>query len=200
MSKNFVITIGREYGSGGHEIAEKLAQKLNIPCYDKNMLKIIAEERHMNAETLLSKDEKPLNPFADPYNAYGIGTSYQAVFQMQSSFIQEKAKEEPCIIVGRCSDYILRDLENAFHFFIYAPVNSRIERIMKVENIAEDLAALRIIKKIDKQRKMYYQFYTDRKWSGTEGKDLMINSSVLEIDECVNLIEDYLKLRGCKLS
>lgn len=188
MKENIIITIGREYGSGGHEVAEKLSAKLGIPYYDKNIVKEVADANGYDLSSAEAEDEKPMNPFLEPYTPYGLESFNVKLFTLTEQFMEQKAKEGSCIFVGRCSDYIFRDYENAYHFYIYATIPDRIQRIMRVENIAEDFAALNIIKKIDKKRKNYYQFYTDRKWGQVAGKDMMLNSGTLGVDGCVDAI------------
>lgn len=198
LAKKINITIGREYGSGGHAIAEKLGEKLNIPVYDKNILSLASEKSGVVETQLENEDERLSNPFFEPYVPYGIdtGSLSERLFVTQSKIIREKAGSESCIFVGRCSDDVLREWDDCIHIYIYAPRIDRIKRIMEVEDISDSLAAEKILRKIDKQRRSYYQFYTDRKWGSTEGKDLMINSSTLGIDGCVNLILSYLYEKG----
>lgn len=198
LTKKLVLTVGREYGSGGRVIAETVGKELGIPVYDKNMLAMVAKKSGMNTDVLESEDERLANPFFEPYIPYGIdtGSMSERLFTMQANIIRQKAAEDSCIFVGRCSDDILRDCEDCFHIYVYAPRIDRIKRIMEVEDIADSLAAEKILKKIDKQRKSYYQFYSDRKWGSTEGKDLMINSSTTGIEGAASLILSFLSIKG----
>lgn len=198
LKKKVVLTVGREYGSGGRVIAEAVGSALNIPVYDKNMLITISKEKGMDVNQLESEDERLTNPFFEPYIPYGLDTGSigEQLFNSQSALIREKAATESCIFVGRCSDDVLRNETDCFHIYIYAPRIERIKRIMSVEDISDSLAAEKILKKIDKQRKSYYQFYTDRKWGSTEGKDLMINSTTTGIEGAANLILAFLHTKG----
>jgi len=197
MSKKFVVTIGREFGSGGNEIGKKLAEKLGIGFYDRNMLNLVAEESGIKEQFLEKEDEKASNPFDEPYIPYGIdtGSLSERLFKMQAKLIKEKSEEESCVIVGRCSDYILRNVEHACHVFVYADLGDRIARVMETQHTNED-EAYKILKKQDKIRRAYYQYYTDHKWGTQEGKDIMINKSSTGVDGAVNLIIQFLKNKG----
>ncbi|MDO4805222.1 MAG: cytidylate kinase-like family protein [Lachnospiraceae bacterium] len=198
LSKNFHVTIGREYGSGGKAIAEALGEDLGIKVFDKNIIQMISEQHNIDPDVLEATDEHISNPFFDPYISYGIDTASRSsrLFALQSRIIRDAANEGPAIFVGRCADDILWEFPDVVNIFIYAPKADRVKRIMKKENITEDLAAEKIIRRMDKARRTYYQFYTDKKWGTPEGMDLMINSSALGIEGTVGLIEDFLILKG----
>ena len=180
LKKKVLVTIGREYGSGGKKIAEALGKDLGIPVYDKNLLKIIAEKHDIDADLLENDDENLSNPFFEPYFTYGIDTASRSsrLFSLQSRIIREKADKESAV------------------FVIYAPKDVRIKRIMRTEDIADSLAAEKILKRVDKSRKSYYQFYTDRKWGTTDGHDLIINSACLGLKGTLEFIEDFLVRLG----
>ncbi|SHJ49963.1 cytidylate kinase-like family protein [Hespellia stercorisuis] len=192
-NKKIVITIGREYGSGGHAIAELIAKQLDIPLYDRNILALASSETGIEENELLDGDERVINPFFEPYfaNRYDFNTVSDKLYLTQAKIIREKASEGSCIFVGRCSDYVLADTEDCYHFFIWAPKAARIARIMKEEDIKSEAAAEKILKMIDRQRKSYYQLYTDRKWGSYIGKDMVINSSTLGIAGTAQLIIDF---------
>lgn len=198
LKKRLILTIGREYGSGGRAVAEKLGEALSLPVYDKNMLTIAAKESGIDETILASEDERLVNPLFEPYVPFGVdnGSMGEKLFDIQRRIIKEKAEHSSCIFVGRCSDQILEGYDDTFHFYIYAPKIQRIKRIMEVEQIQERAAAEKILKKVDKQRKSYYQFFTDQKWGSTEGKDMMLNSGTLGVDGVVQVILDFLKMRG----
>ena len=198
MNERVVITIGREYGSGGREIGEKLSEKLGIGFYDRNILELAAKESGISPENLENEEEKAANPLWEPYVPYGIsaGNLSEKLFDLESKIILEKAKEESCVIVGRCSDVILRDFENAVHVFIYSDMEDKIERVMKRDSKMERQHAIKTIKKYDKIRRTYYQYYTEYLWGSKEGQDLLINSGKTGIDGAVELICSYLKIRG----
>ena len=198
LKKKVLVTIGREYGSGGKKIAEALGKDLGIPVYDKNLLKIIAEKHDIDADLLENDDENLSNPFFEPYFTYGIDTASRSsrLFSLQSRIIREKADKESAIFVGRCADDVLSDYDDVVSIFIYAPKDVRIKRIMRTEDIADSLAAEKILKRVDKARRSYYQFYTDRKWGTTDGHDLIINSACLGLKGTLEFIEDFLVRLG----
>ena len=198
LLKKVIITIGREYGSGGKAIAEALAKDLGIKLYDKNLIELIAERHNIDPDVLEATDERISNPFFDPYISYGIDTASRSsrLFALQSNIIREAANEDSAIFVGRCANDILWEYPDVIRIFIYAPKLDRIQRIMVKEGIAEDLAAEKIVRRMDKARRSYYQFYTDKKWGSSEGMDLLINSSVLGIEGTAVLIEDFLVRKG----
>ena len=187
---NVVITISREYGSGGRQIGEQLAKELGFAFYDKDLLKIVAEKSGIDEEVIRKADEEAANPlFATYYPPHlDPGSFNDKVFKMQADLIREKAATENCVIVGRCGNYILEDAENAVHVFIYADEEAKITRTMERHQIGRDEAEKRI-KKMDKQRRTYYQYYTEWKWARTEGFDIMLNSSALGVDATVAAIK-----------
>ena len=192
---NMVITIGREYGSGGREIGEKLAKALGFTFYDKELLKIIAEESGIQEKVLQKADEAASNPLFAPYYPPSIdpGSLNDRVFKMQADLIKSKADAENCVIVGRCANYVLEDRENVVRVFIYADMEKRINRIMSRHGLADRDVAVKLIKKTDKQRRSYYQFYTEMKWGRTEGQDLLIDSGLLGIDGTVELLKSVVE-------
>ena len=187
---NMVITISREYGSGGRQIGEQLAKELGFAFYDKDLLKIVAEKSGIDEEVIRKADEEAVNPlFATYYPPHlDPGSFNDKVFKMQADLIREKAATENCVIVGRCGNYILEEAENAVHVFIYADEEAKIARTMERHQIGLDEAEKRM-KKIDKQRRTYYQYYTEWKWARTEGFDIMLNSSALGVDATVAAIK-----------
>ena len=188
---NMIITIGREYGSGGREIGEKLAKELGFSFYDKDLLKIVAEKSGIQEQILQKADETASNPLFAPYYPPSIdpGSLNDRVFKMQADLIKEKAATENCVIVGRCANYVLEDHDNVVRVFIYADIEKRINRVMSRHGIVDRDVAVKLIKKIDKQRRAYYQFYSEMKWGRIEGQDLMINSGLLGIDGTVAMLK-----------
>lgn len=190
-----IITIGRQFGSGGREIGEKLAQKLNYTFYDKNLIILAAEKGGMSHETLGAADEKAANPWLYAAMTQTGQTSINmnistndTLFALQSQIIKDIAKTENAVIVGRCSDYILRNEEvELLNVFIYAPTEARVKRIMERMEVTEQ-QALQLIKKNDKQRKCYYDFYTDKKWASHSSYDLNIDSNRFGVDKAVEII------------
>ncbi len=198
LTQKVLITIGREYGSGGRMIAEALGKDLDIPVFDKNMITMIAEKHGFEEADLESDDERLSNPFFEPYIAYGVDTASRSsrLYAMQAQIIREEANKGSAIFVGRCADDVLQNYPCLVNIFIYAPRLDRIKRIMVVEGISDNLAADKIVRRIDKTRRAYYQFYTDQKWGSPENKDLMLNSSALGLEGSVAFIEDFLERLG----
>ena len=201
VMKNTIICIGRQYGSGGREIAEKLAQKLGVVCYDKLLLKKAAEDIGLPIETVEGADEKPIeigamisgNVFADTAS---ISTAFyserQVVYEAQKMAINDVAKKGNCVIVGRCASSILKNADvNLISVFVYAEKEDKVNRIARRNNIDKDEAKKKM-QKIDKMRRKYFDFYSDTPWGEPESYDLMISSSKYGIDGTVKIIESAL--------
>ncbi len=202
MSKKFVVAISRQYGSGGHEIGRKLAKKLDISFYDKELLTKIAKDSGMSEDLINYYDEMPSKSFlfSLAMDAYPMSFTEmpinQKVYQAQVDTIRKIANTESCVIIGRCADTILSDYENLVTVFIHAGMDAKIARVMERDELPKDKAKDRIIK-IDKKRASFYNYYSlDKKWGEADSHDLTIDSSKLGIDETVVMIYDYLKLRG----
>ena len=198
LKKKVLITIGREYGSGGRVTGETLAKDLNIPVFDKNMIGIIAKKHGFDETTLSNEDEKLTNPFFEPYPSYGIesGSLAERLFVMQSQIIKSEADKGAAVFIGRCANNVLKKYSDVVNVFLYAPLEDRIRRIMQTEGFTEEDAAEKAIRRIDKKRRSYYQFYTDNRWGTTDGMDLLIDSSTIGIENCAALIEAYLNIKG----
>lgn len=200
---NTIITIGRQFGSAGREIGEKLAENYGIKCYDKELLTRAAKESGFCEEMLINHDERPTNSFLynlvmDTYS-FGFNSSSfvdmpisHKVFMAQFDTIKKIADEGPCVIVGRCADYALQDYDNLIKLFIHGDEDTKVKRIMEKYNLSAEKAREMIIKK-DKQRQSYYNYYTTKKWGNVNSYDLSINSSLLGIDGTVNLIIQYIE-------
>lgn len=195
MGNNYIITIGREYGSGGFEIGKKLAEKLGIGFYDKNLIDETVKKSGIHADMVHKVDEKPASPFINPFinPVYENGTINDRVFWAQSDVIRDLAERESCVIIGRCADYVLREKDNVLRIFIQAPLKDRVARISEKYLIELPEEARKEVIKTDKQRRAYYEFYTDDKWGGRKNKDLVINSSVLGIDGTVDYIKEFVE-------
>ena len=198
---NSAITIGREFGSGGREIAKKLAEKFDIRFYDRELLTRAAKDSGLCEEVLQNHDEVPTSSFL--YNlvmdTYSFGYNSSAyvdmpvshrVFLAQFETIKKIAEEGPCVIVGRCADYALADRDNLISIFIAGKTDFKVSRVMEKYSLTEAKAKDMIMKK-DKQRKSYYDYYSSKKWGHVDTYDLSINSSVLGIDGTVELISQY---------
>lgn len=199
---NTIITIGRQFGSGGKEIGEKLAKEFGIPCYDKELLSRAAKESGFCEELIQTHDERPTNSFlynlvmdtySFGYNAAGMIDMpiSQKVFLAQFDAIKKIADEGPCVIVGRCADYALADYDNSLSIFVHADMPAKLKRIMTKYNLPENKAKDMIQKK-DRQRQSYYNYYSSKKWGASESYDLSVNSSVLGVDGTVNLIKQFI--------
>lgn len=195
---NTIITIGRQFGSAGREIGQKVAAYFDIPCYDKELLSRAAKESGYCEEMIETHDERPTNSFL--YNlvmdTYSFGYNASSfmdmpishkIFLAQFDTIKKMASEGPCVMVGRCADYALSDYENCINLFIYGNEDKKVKRIMEKYNLTESKAKDMIIKK-DKQRQSYYNYYSSKKWGRADSYDLCINSSLLGIDGTVKLI------------
>lgn len=204
MDERTVITIGREFGSGGHEIGTKLAQRLGVKCYDKELLAIAAKESGLCEDLFESQDEKPTNSFLyslvmDTYSL-GYTNSYvnmpinHKVFLAQFDAIKKLAEKESCVIVGRCADYSLEDDPFAVSVFIKADLDKRIERIKKTFELPENKAA-DLIQKTDKKRASYYNYYSSKKWGEAKSYDLCLDSGELGIEGAIDLIIKYVELK-----
>ena len=201
MKSNYVITIGRQYGSAGKEIGFKLAEKLGIKCYDDELLKEAAKESGLCEEIFEKHDEKPTQSFIyslvmDTYSLGYNNTGFvdmplsQKVFLAQFDAIKKIAEREACIMVGRCADYALEDHKNVLSVFITSDMEARIKRIKERNDIKKDADAKDVIIKTDKRRASYYNYYTSKKWGDSKSYDLTINSNVFGVDGTVDILFD----------
>ena len=191
-----IITITRQYGSGGREIGEQLAKALGIEVFDNKLLDIAAESSGIHRNHFEENDERRTNSFL-----YLLSTTYgqggvpfdDTLFFAQHNTIRKIASEQPCVIMGRCADYALRDFTGVLNLFITAPFETRVKRAVEVYGI-EQKHAENYVKRIDKQRISYYNYYTDKRWGQPQNYQLCIDSSVLGIEGSVKLIEDFVKM------
>lgn len=192
MGKQIIISIGREFGSGGHEIAERLAKHYDIPLYDKEIFDHVAEQGTINADVAKYFDEKPVNPVFYPVTMDG---SYlpleQTVANHIFNFIRTKGEKESFVIVGRCAEYILRDNPNMVRVFVLGDKEIKQKRVMEKLGLDEK-AAYNRMKKEDKMRKTYHNFYSDGKWGDSRNYDVCVNSSTLGIDKTVESLIAYI--------
>ena len=204
MDDRTVITIGREFGSGGHEIGSKLAERLGIKCYDKELLELAAKQSGLCGGLIASLDEAPTNSFLyslvmDTYSL-GYTSSYvdmpinHKVFLAQFDAIKKLAERESCIIVGRCADYALEDNPFAISVWIKASMENRIKRIKRLYEL-NDAKAADLIQKTDKRRASYYNYYSSKKWGEAKSYDLCVDSGELGIDGSIELILKYIELK-----
>lgn len=202
---NTIITIGRQYGSAGHEIGQKVADYFGIKFCDKEILTRAAKDSGFCEEMIQNHDERPTNSFLynlvmDTYS-FGYNSSSfvdmpisHKVFLAQFDAIKSIANEGPAVFVGRCADYALSDYKNVLNLFIYADDDFKIKYLLEHdENITSEAKAKDLFTKKDKQRASYYNYYSSNKWGRAETYDLCINSSKLGIDGTVKLITQYVE-------
>ena len=208
MSKNIVITIGRQFGSGGRYVGRLLAEKLGVPFYDKELLSEAAKNSGICEEIFEEHDEKPTRSLlfslvTGMQNHMSSGAFYMdmplnhRIFLAQFDAIRRIADEGPCVIVGRCADYVLRDNPDAVSIFVKADMPSKIDRAVKYYGIEADKAEDRI-RKADKQRASYYNYYATATWGDVENYDLVVDTGVLGVEGAVELIAKFLELRDTK--
>lgn len=204
--KNMIVTIGRQYGSGGSEIGVRLAKDLGLQFYDKNILRVnssasgikesyfhLADERAGNK--LLYKIINSMKPvIGEPSLSSDLVTA-DNLFRFQSEVIRKLAAEESCVFIGRCAEYVLKGTEGLVRIFIYADVEARVARIRE-KKIYEEDDIVRNMKRIDKERHDYHRYYTGKNWEEPENYDLMLNTAPIGIGEAVEYIKDYIKRRG----
>lgn len=191
-----IITIGRQYGSGGREIGEKLAKAYGIPFYDNKLLEVAAKESGISQDLFEQHDEKPVNSLlyilSNTYSENNLPFNHK-LFLAQFDAVKKIASEGPCVIVGRCADYALRDVRHVLNVFIHASIESRIHRAVTLYGVEERNVEEQLLK-MDKQRSNYYNFYTCQKWGRVENYDLSLDSSILGIDHSVSLIQSYITM------
>ncbi len=208
IKKHFVITIDRQYGSGGRIVGKRLAEELGIHFYDNDILKLTSERTAIGEQYFRLADEKAGNnilykivsnltpDISSPKLDENI-VSPENLFRFQAEVIREIAENETCIIAGRCGNYILSQstLDNHVDFFVYADEETRIQRAMDYDRINREEAVKRI-KKINKERSRYHKYYTGEDWMLPDRYDLMINASRISYDEMEILMKDYIRMKG----
>ena len=205
MAENIVITISRQYGSGGKTVGEMLSKKLGFHYYDRELMRLASEESGINETLFASVDETVKNnglfkPSKNIYEGQLISpesddfTSDDNLFNYQAMIIRKLAEQQSCIIVGRCADYILKDYENVLSVFVHAPHDFCMEMAGKKHSMPEkDLE--KYIAKIDKNRAEYYKYHTGREWTDARNYDLCLDSSKLGFERCVEEIIAYMNVR-----
>jgi len=200
MNTTFALNIGRQFGSGGREIGGKLAKRLNVAYYDKELIRLASKESGLDEKFFEDADEKTGFRLKD--GLFGLGSSFlgggytdsylcnETLFKIQSDVIREQAEKQSCIFVGRCADYILRDHPCTLTIFISADLKDRVERVVHNLTITEK-KALELIEKTDKKRAAYYNYYSNKLWGVASSYDLCINSSKLGVDATVDFILQF---------
>ncbi len=186
-----IITIARQHGSAGREIAQELGKRLNIRCFDKEIVDEAANDSSICRELINSFDEKRVSPFIVettqyPGMSHGLGLNIQ-VASAQFDVIKKLADKGDCIFVGRCADYILRERKDLLRVFINGDYEDKVQCIMKRQNVTEDVAKKKI-KTVDKDRASYYRYFTDQVWGEATNYDLCVNSSKFGISGTVDII------------
>lgn len=201
---NKIVTIGRQFGSNGRIIGEKVAKKMGVKCYDKQLIKETAKESGMWEDLLDNLDEKPTNSFLysvvmDPYaylysydhQNYGMNLNQKAFMAIYNT-IHKLADQESCVFIGRCSNYVLREYDHVLNAFIYAPLDSRITTVRERFDLTEKQARDQITKE-DKARASYYNYYTSYKWGQAESYDISIDSTLLGVDGTADLLYELVQ-------
>ena len=195
MEKQLIISIGREFGSGGHVIAEALAKRFNIPMYDHNLLDHIAEEKNLNAEELKKFDEKPRNVLLSRTLKGHSSSPSDHIAMMQFDYLKKKAeKGESFVVVGRCAEMVLKEFEAMISIFVLGDKECKTKRVMEVYDISKEEARKKM-ERHDVYRKQYHNSYCDSKWGDSRSYDLCVNSSRLGIDGTVAMLADYIRAR-----
>lgn len=198
--KHIIINVGRQLGSGGHDIGRMLALDFQAKYYDRELLNLAAKESGLSEKIFEQNDEKKgffrglLNIGTPHVNSFKPDLSQESLFQFQSDAIRKAAKQGSCVFVGRCADYVLRDFENTVNIFITASMDYRVEQIMNKQHMDAD-AARRFIEQGEDKRADYYNYYTGKKWGSAESYDLCIDSSKLGLMETEKLIAQFIRKR-----
>lgn len=202
--KKKIVTISRQYGSGGRYIGENLAKAMGVPCYDEKLIDMVAKESGFAQSFVAEKGERMTGSllfniasslsFANNVFSTNNGVTLQdEIYFTQNRIIKELADKGPCVIVGRCADYILREREDCLNVFIFADNESKIKRAEKYFNITREEAPA-VLKKKDKARANHYKYYTDQEWGMASNYDLCLNSGLIGIEGCVKAIQQVLEL------
>lgn len=199
MSNPLIITIGREFGSGGHEIGARVAKRLGIAFYDKELISLAAEKSGLSDEFIEQHEQRSHGSFLAGLAASATFTSgyfspqnmplSESIFISQAQVIRDLAEKESAVIVGRCADYILSGRENTINIFIFAPMEKRVQRVMEVYSL-DEAEAMKKLSTSDKERGNHYFRYTDRKWGKAQNYDLCINSALMGLDKTADMIVD----------
>ena len=193
--ENLIITIGREFGSGGHIIGERLAEYYDIPLYDRDLLKMVSEENDIDYEEIEEYEEKPVNVFLSR-TVHGFSSSLQyAIAHLEFDFIQEHADlGESFVVVGRCAEEVLKDYDNAIKIFVLGDYDAKVRQIMWQFSLSKEDAE-DLIRDTDKKRKSYHNHFCETKWGDSRNYDISINSSRFGIEGTADFLKTYIDLR-----
>ena len=204
MDKRVIINIGRQLGSGGHDIGRMLALDFNAKYYDRELLNLAAKESGFSAEFFEQNDEKkgflrsflqlPFSIIHNGMNFYQNNFSQEGLFKFQSDAIRKAASEGSCVFLGRCADYVLRDFPNVVNVFVTASIDFRIRQVMDKQNVSKE-EAQRIIEEGESERAAYYDYYTGKKWGHATSYDLCVDSSILGLVETEKFIAEFVRAK-----
>ncbi|MCK8622592.1 AAA family ATPase [Prevotella sp. E13-27] len=204
MDKRVIINIGRQLGSGGHDIGRMLALDFNAKYYDRELLNLAAKESGFSAEFFEQNDEKkgflrsflqlPFSIIHNGANFYQNNFSQEGLFKFQSDAIRKAASEGSCVFLGRCADYVLRDFPNVVNVFVTASIDFRIRQVMDKQNVSKE-EAQRIIEEGESERAAYYDYYTGKKWGHATSYDLCVDSSILGLVETEKFIAEFVRAK-----
>ena len=187
-----IIAISRQFGSGGRTIGKLLSEQLNIPLYDREIISHVAKESGFAESYIEEKGEYGSSDKASGMfinrSCYTSASNEDTIWNFQTKFITEHAEKEPCVIIGRCADYILRNRPDVLRVFIHADMEKRTKRITEVYKITGDDPE-KLLQQKDKRRAAYYQFYTDIKWGDTKNFHITLDSSAFGIEKCVEILK-----------
>ena len=200
---NTIITLGRQLGSNGKIIGKLLAERLGYKFYDKEILARVAKESGISEAVFAEMDEKPTNSLLYSlvmgvqstkglYYQYNDFLNGDNLFKLQADLIRKIATEGPCVIVGRCADYILREEKGLIKLFLYASIEDRVKTLMERDNMSEK-EAKSAVNKADKRRSNYYNFYTNNSWGDVSNYNLCMDTSSLETEKCADFLLSYIK-------
>ena len=195
MHKKVVVTIAREFGAEGREIGRRLSEKMGVEIYDKDILEAASKHLDIPVSVLVDADEEKMSHLLVPYiGGTGIlGRNFSdQLFEAEKTFIEDIARKESCVIVGRLGDYILKDNPDCIKVYIYAPLEKRIQIVSQKHGISES-EAKKLIKRMDMARKDFRMYYTDSKWNITNNKDILLNRDKFGIEGCVEILYQIVK-------
>lgn len=192
-----IITIGRQFGSGGREIGLKLAEKLGLKCYDKEILHAAARKMDIAPSILARSEESNTSLLYSLLMGTGTNSAEDQLAKYETKFLRQQAEKGSCVIVGRCGSYVFRDDPALISFYITAPIEKRIERIVRLYGLDEN-EALRKIQSMDKKRANYYYYHTDKKWTDLSQYQFILDSSVFGVEGTVELMEKIINQREGK--
>ena len=195
MDGQLIISVGREFGSGGHMIAQMLADRFSLPLYDRSLLYEIAEVKNLNIKDLEKYDEKPrMKFFSRNVNGYS-NSPEENIAKIQFDYLRKKAeKGESFVIVGRCAEEVLKDFDCLVTVFILGDVDKKIERIARINNITESEAEA-MIQQQNRKRKQYHNHYSKNKWGDSRNYEISVNSSKIGFEKTADIIEEYIKMK-----